>query len=798
MAETGQYIEHPSLGDDIALLHQYARSQEPAAFVELSRRHAGVVYGTCLRITANVQDAEELTQDCFFELARRAATIRSSVGGWLHSLATHLALNAVRSRNRRREHEQGAATTEVSANSEEEAAWCRLEPLLDQAIDSLPEELRTPIILHFLENRPQSEVALRLGVHQSTVSRRIQEAIEALRASLRESGFVTAVAPLTSLLATHANQAADPHLLASLTKIALAGVGSGKAFGGAGAMLAQLSTWGKALGTLAVPIIAQLVLGGWWGFVWAAIVLGYVAWRRPKWFEEFSIAQGGKGYNYEFFPFVRWKWTTPPAGWRKAILQSLMGSAMMACVAIAVFIPQPRNPMSVGWAAMMTVYAIVPLSTAIRIWLRVRACPADARKQPASLTSPPDASSVAQSVGMAIAATVCAVSFALWHVRRGQPRGWLFMLLILVASACLAYVDAIGKIWAFRRGRRTRGRADGYFDPTQISNCPRAALGAILFILVCVLIWTYGALRDCTDYLWKGRSLDDQAIGWALCAPLALIFLVAMIRLLGRLRGRIPKPVWSGLATAAATCAVMNLVLVTAWIFLGPSSLPPLPSHRAADIVGNIGNVLQDKAAAMPQLKKDIHSPDGDVRRRAAILLGLIDVPAEEVVPELRKALSDEEKYVRSQAACTLAHMGAKAKAAIPELCKTLNDRNHDVRFAAALALQAMGPAAKDAMPELRKALHNKDPKVREMVASLFSHFGAAAKDAVPDLRKALSDEDDRVRSAAAWALDEIGPAAKDAIPELQNALSDPCSQVRCGAADALGNIRSGGQGRNS
>ena len=149
MAETEQYIEHPSLEDDIALLRQYARSQEPAAFVELSRRHAGVVYGTCLRITANVQDAEELTQDCFFELARRAATIRSSVGGWLHSLATHRALNAVRSRNRRREHEQrvAAASSKEQADSEAEVAWCHLEPLLDQAIDSLPEELRTPIIL---------------------------------------------------------------------------------------------------------------------------------------------------------------------------------------------------------------------------------------------------------------------------------------------------------------------------------------------------------------------------------------------------------------------------------------------------------------------------------------------------------------------------------------------------------------------------------------------------------------------------------------------------------------------------
>ena len=195
MTEIGENMEQLSLEDDITLLRQYAQSQEPASFVELSRRHAGVVYGTCLRITANVQDAEELTQDCFFEMARRAATIRSSVGGWLHRLATHRSLNAVRSRNRRREREQNAAAVSPKeyTDSEAEVAWHHLEPLLDQAIDSLPEEHRTPIVLHFLENRPQREVASRLGVHQSTVSRHIQEAIVALRAHLCESGFVMAV-----------------------------------------------------------------------------------------------------------------------------------------------------------------------------------------------------------------------------------------------------------------------------------------------------------------------------------------------------------------------------------------------------------------------------------------------------------------------------------------------------------------------------------------------------------------------------------------------------------------------------
>ena len=792
MAEAEKYVETPPLEGDIALLRQYARSREPAAFVELSRRHAGVVYGTCLRITANVHDAEELTQDCFSELARRATTIRSSVGGWLHSMATNRALNAVRSRKRRREHEEQAAVVEEQGVSENEMAWRDLEPLLDQAIESLPEELRTPLILHFLESRSQSAVAVQLGVHQSTVSRRIQEAIEVLRVRLRESGFVMAIAPLSSLLAAHAGQAADPHLLASLEKIALAGISStatGNAIGGVGTLFAKLSTWGKALTAIVSPLIVQLVLGGWWGFAWAMAVLSYIAWRRPKWHEELSLAMGGKGYGYEFFPLARWTWTTPPPGWRKAILQAIMGSVMMWCVAIALLIPQPWNAMGLGWAAMMMVYGAVPLMTALRIWLRVRTCPADARKQPEPLPPPPDTIGVVQSIGMAVAMTLCAVSFALWHIRRGQPREWLALLLVFLIALVWAYVDVVEKVWSFRRGRQPRGTTDTDSRVTQSSNRPSAALGALILILLCVLVWTNGAIRQCADYFWKGKALDAQAVGWALCAPLSLIFLMATIGLLSRLRGRMPRLVWVGLASASGLFGTVNLALVSAWLFLGPSTLPPPPSQRAARIVGNIGNVLQNRAAAIPQLKKDIHSPDVDVRRRAAILLGLMDVASDEVIPELQKALSDKDKEVRSQAAFTLAHLGSKAKSAIPELQKAMSDPDKEVRFAAIMALRAMGPDAKRAIPNLIHVLGDSDSAVREEAAAMLANFGREASEAVPELRKTLSDKNERVRSAAAWALEEIGPPAKAAIPELERMMTDKYWLARSHAASALGNI---------
>jgi Sigma-70 region 2 len=54
---------------DHLLLSRYTRSRDPETFLELVRRHTGLVYGTCLRITANVHDAEELTQECFFGLS---------------------------------------------------------------------------------------------------------------------------------------------------------------------------------------------------------------------------------------------------------------------------------------------------------------------------------------------------------------------------------------------------------------------------------------------------------------------------------------------------------------------------------------------------------------------------------------------------------------------------------------------------------------------------------------------------------------------------------------------------------
>lgn len=211
---------------DEALLRRYAERRDAGAFAELAHRRVGLIFGVCLRITADRHDAEELTQDCLLQLARKAATIQTSVAAWLHQVATRRALNAVRSRGRRREREARAAVMDAETT---ETAWSDVEPLLDEAVDALPADVREAIILHFLQSLSQEAVAQRLGVHQSTVSRRIDRGLNLLRERLSAAGVAMSAAPLSALLAAAASTPGAPNLVEAIGKISLAGAGSGGA-----------------------------------------------------------------------------------------------------------------------------------------------------------------------------------------------------------------------------------------------------------------------------------------------------------------------------------------------------------------------------------------------------------------------------------------------------------------------------------------------------------------------------------------------------------------------------------------
>ncbi len=217
--------------NDLALLKAYAKTRDADAFGTLFRRHINLVYGTCLRVMGNTQDAEDAAQETFLELARKAGDVRTSVPGWLHRTAMHRASNAIREAARRRRREQIAFSEKESSG---QPTWQEISPHVDSALDSLTEELRTVVILHYLQGLTQDQIAAQIGMHRSTVSRRLEKGVWQLRKKLSRVTVVPGVAILAGFLSANSAIAAPATLSVALGKMAIAGVGSSVAIGSLG------------------------------------------------------------------------------------------------------------------------------------------------------------------------------------------------------------------------------------------------------------------------------------------------------------------------------------------------------------------------------------------------------------------------------------------------------------------------------------------------------------------------------------------------------------------------------------
>jgi RNA polymerase sigma factor (sigma-70 family) len=244
---------------DAALLEQYVATGDASAFSTIARRYRQMVFATARRVTGNPHDAEDVAQTCFIELSRKAATVTTSVSGWLHSLATRRAMDTIRAAARRRRHERSVQAASAGAPS-----WRDLEPVIDASFETLDDELRVPMILHFLRGKNQKQISTELGLSEATVSRRLKRGIQELRANISRVGVVTTTVVLASQL--HANACVIPppaSLSESLGKLSMVGDQWVKAATGQ-------PTLGGAFFIKAFVISIVLCVAGWLAYMGGA------------------------------------------------------------------------------------------------------------------------------------------------------------------------------------------------------------------------------------------------------------------------------------------------------------------------------------------------------------------------------------------------------------------------------------------------------------------------------------------------------------------------------------------------
>ncbi len=201
---------------EAVLLQQFTRTRDAEAFSEITRRYAGLVYSTCLRVTGDAECARDATQDTFFQLLKHTGRVSGSLGGWLHQVATRRAVDLIRSDSARRRREQMFA----AGNIQETDAWGEVSPFVDEAMTEIEPVQRDLLLRHFLQGETTVQMAAAEGVSQPTMSRRVETALEQLRERLRKKGVGVAAGILGAMMAG-TSQEAPAMVLAELGKMAL-------------------------------------------------------------------------------------------------------------------------------------------------------------------------------------------------------------------------------------------------------------------------------------------------------------------------------------------------------------------------------------------------------------------------------------------------------------------------------------------------------------------------------------------------------------------------------------------------
>ncbi|HEV3117390.1 MAG TPA: sigma-70 family RNA polymerase sigma factor, partial [Gemmataceae bacterium] len=217
---------------DQQLLERFVTSREEGAFTALVNRHGAMVFGVCRRLLRETHDAEDAFQATFLVLARKAAAIhkRESLGSWLHGVAVRVAHGSRRAAGRRSrlERERPApATVEAS----DRITWGELRSVLDEELSRLPAQVRSPLVLCYLEGQTQDEAARRLGWSKSTFRRRLERGRALLQSRLARRGVTLSAGLLAPFLCEPAASAAAAKVLtASTVKTALL-FGAGQSIG---------------------------------------------------------------------------------------------------------------------------------------------------------------------------------------------------------------------------------------------------------------------------------------------------------------------------------------------------------------------------------------------------------------------------------------------------------------------------------------------------------------------------------------------------------------------------------------
>jgi RNA polymerase sigma-70 factor (ECF subfamily) len=188
--------------DADADLVEALRREAPDAAERLVERFGDRVYRLAMRITGLNEDAEEAAQDALWTAARKIHMFKgeSAFGSWIYRITANAAYQKLRTR---RQKSSEIALEDVlpsldgdglhfepmddwTNRVDERALQGELRQALTEAIDALPPDYRTALVLHDVEGVSNPDIAEALGISLPAVKSRVHRSRLFVRKRLSE------------------------------------------------------------------------------------------------------------------------------------------------------------------------------------------------------------------------------------------------------------------------------------------------------------------------------------------------------------------------------------------------------------------------------------------------------------------------------------------------------------------------------------------------------------------------------------------------------------------------------------
>ncbi|MBW3537617.1 MAG: sigma-70 family RNA polymerase sigma factor [Actinobacteria bacterium] len=175
---------------ELAELVEAARDGDQAAFEELVRRTTAETYTLALRLTANEEDARDVTQEAYLRAYKGLKRFRGEAQftTWLYRITANCA-STHRGRQAKHRHDELTEATPLEDLRREVDPEGRAEDSLDRdrvsaALSELPDTLRRVVVLRDIYDLPHEAIAEELGISEGAAKVRLHRARNKLRERL--------------------------------------------------------------------------------------------------------------------------------------------------------------------------------------------------------------------------------------------------------------------------------------------------------------------------------------------------------------------------------------------------------------------------------------------------------------------------------------------------------------------------------------------------------------------------------------------------------------------------------------